>query len=145
MRNAELNKLDGLVGEWTVTLTNAWFLDPPEFEVPGKATIEWLGDACLVWRMSLGNEDSDMTWVIGRTDARDRYVMLYHDERGVCRVFGVSFVDGHWEMVREDPDMHQRFIGDLDGDRITARTEMSDDQGVTWRKDFDLFFERVKP
>ena len=47
-----------------------------------------------------------------------------------------------WEMLREDPDFHQRFIGTVSRDRIHARTEASEDAGATWRKDFDLIFER---
>ena len=34
MRNTELEKLDGLVGEWRTTISDAWFLEPPGTEVP---------------------------------------------------------------------------------------------------------------
>jgi hypothetical protein len=33
-------------------------------------------------------------------------------------------------------------VGTIEPDRILARTEASDDEGRTWRKDFDLTFER---
>jgi len=33
------------VGTWRTTLRNAWFLEPADLEVPGSATVEWLGDA----------------------------------------------------------------------------------------------------
>lgn len=46
-------------------------------------------------------------------------------------------------LVREDPDFRQRFVADVETDRIGGRWEMSEDQGHTWRKDFDLIFERV--
>jgi hypothetical protein len=38
-------------------------------------------------------------------------------------------------MTREDPDMHQRFIADVETDRILGRWEASEDRGTTWRKD----------
>jgi hypothetical protein len=56
-----------------------------------------------------------------------------------------TFVDGEWSMEREDPDFHQRFAGTVTQDRIDARTEASEDEGKTWRKDFDLIFERSAP
>jgi hypothetical protein len=68
--------------------------------------------------------------------------MLYHDERGVLRVFEMTFADGEWRLVRTDPDFHQRFIGIVGPDRIDGRWEASEDAGTTWRKDFDLIFER---
>ncbi|MQA63094.1 MAG: hypothetical protein GEU86_16740, partial [Actinophytocola sp.] len=54
MRNAEMAKLDGLVGEWTTTLSDAWFLEPPGTEVSGTTTIDWLGESLLAVRTGLG-------------------------------------------------------------------------------------------
>ena len=87
-------------------------------------------------------DTGDWHWVIGRSDPQERFVLLYHDERGVCRVFDMSFADGEWTLVREDPDFHQRFIANVEADRIVGRWEASEDFGTTWRKDFDLIFER---
>jgi hypothetical protein len=146
VRNAELEKLGALVGEWTVTMSDAWFLEPPGTEVPGTATIEWLGESFLVWRTEFGggkHAHSEMTWVIGRSDPHDRYVALYHDDRGVCREFDMTFNGGHWTMTREDPDFYQRLVADVEKDRILGRAEASDDRGRSWRKDFDLTFKRV--
>lgn len=145
MRNAELEKLDGLVGEWTTTMSNAWFLEPAGLEVPGTTTIERLGESLLVVRTQLGQsaEHSEMSLVIGRSDPNDAYVVLYQDERGVCRQYAMTFDGRHWTMSREDPDFHQRFIADVDTDRILGRWEASEDQGKTWRKDFDLTFDRA--
>ncbi len=146
MRNTELEKLDSLVGEWTTTISDAWFLEPPGTEVPGTTTIEWLGESFLVARSEFGggrHEHSEMRLVLGRSDANDRYVALYHDDRGVCRQFAMTFDGGHWTMTREDPDFHQRFIADVDENQINGRWEASEDQGKTWRKDFDLTFERA--
>ena len=142
MRNEALAKLETLVGDWSLTMTDAWFLDSPEIRVSGEATVSWLDDAFLQLHGSLGTDQSSWHWVIGRSDAREQLVLLYHDERGVLRVFDMTFGDGQWTLTREDPDFHQRFIGMVADDRIDGRWEASEDGGATWRKDFDLIFER---
>ena len=139
MRNKALESLDGLVGDWTLTISDAVFLETPETEVGGSVSIEWFGDAFLTAVFDLGGE---LTLVLGHSDANDRYVALYHDDRGVSRVFDMTWGDGEWTMLREDPDFHQRFISEVTADRIVGRWEMSEDEGATWRKDFDLTFER---
>jgi hypothetical protein len=147
MRNEAMQELDVLVGSWRTTLQNAWFLEPTDQEVPGSATVEWLGDAFVVFSWTMGGDvgeaTSEMVLVLGRSDAQDAYTALYHDERGVCRVFAMTFEDSRWILTREDPDMYQRFVADVGPDRIAGRWEASEDQGATWRKDFDLGFERA--
>jgi hypothetical protein len=146
MRNTEMAKFDGLVGEWTTTLSDAWFLEPPGAEVSGTTAIEWLGESLLVVRSEFGggqHAHSEMSLVLGRSDPNDRFVALYQDDRGVCRQFVMTFDGGHWTMIREDPDFHQRFVADVEKDRILGRWEASENAGKTWRKDFDLTFERA--
>ena len=89
-----------------------------------------------------GPATSEMVLVLGRSDAADAYTALYHDERGVCRVFDMTFDGSTWSLSREDPDMFQRFVAEVGPDRIDGRREASDDEGSTWREDFDLSFER---
>ena len=148
MRNEAMEQLDVLVGSWQATMLNAWFLESLDQTPAGSATGEWIGDAFVVfrWRMEddVGTATSDMVLVLGRSDANDAYTALYHDERGVCRVFAMTFDGSHWNLSREDPDMFQRFIADVGPDRIAGRWEASEDQGSTWRKDFDLIFERAR-
>jgi hypothetical protein len=146
MRNTELERLDGLVGEWTTTISDAWFLEPPGAQVPGSTIVEWIGESFLVVRSEFAggqHAHNEMTLVLGRSDPNDAYLALYHDDRGVCREYAMTFDGGHWTMTREDPDMHQRFIADVETDRILGRWEASEDQGKTWRKDFDLTYERT--
>ncbi len=143
MKNEALEKLEVLVGEWDLTMTDAWFLESPDVKVKGKAKVEWLGNAFLHLRADLGEEHSTWDWVFGRSDATEQLTVLYHDERGVCRVFRMTLEDGELLMERADPDFHQRFVGTVSADRIDARTEASEDEGKTWRKDFDLIFERT--
>ncbi|MFD6070735.1 MULTISPECIES: hypothetical protein [Amycolatopsis] len=127
MRNETMEQLDVLVGSWQTTLRNAWFLEPTDQEVPGSATIEWLGDAFVVFRWTMGGDagkaTSEMVLVLGRSDARDAYTALYHDERGVCRVYDMTFDGSQWNLSREDPDLFQRFIADVGPDRIVGRWE----------------------
>jgi hypothetical protein len=147
MRNEAMQQLDVLVGTWQTTMRNAWFLEPPDLEVPGSATVEWLGDAFVIFRWTMqgdvGDATSEMVLVLGRNDAHDTYSALYHDERGVCRAFAMTFDGSHWTLSREDPDMFQRFIADVRTDRISGRWEASEDRGGSWRKDFDLVFDRA--
>ena len=142
MRNPALQELDELVGTWELTLTNAWFLESMDVEQHGRAVVRWLGDAFLELTAEMEGEP---TWhfVFGRSDPQGRSLVLYHDPRPTSRVFELTREDGAWVLHREDPDMHQRFVLRVDGDRIDARTDASDDQGATWRKDFDLFFTRI--
>ena len=144
-RNEAMDRLaDALVGDWTLTLSDAVFLDPPTTVVTGWAKVERLGDAFLRFVGNPGEEQAK-TWdfVFGRSDARDEYTVLYHDERGVCRVFTMTFDGTEWTMLREDPDFHQRWVSRIDADGIHGRWEASDDQGRTWRKDFDLVLTRM--
>ena len=142
MRNEALRALEGLLGNWKLTMKNAWFIEDPDFEGEGTASFTWLGDAFLEMRATLGTDQGTWHWVIGRSDARGQLVLLYHDERAVERVFQMTFADGEWTLLREDPDFHQRFVATVGADRIDSRWEASEDGGATWRKDFDLIWER---
>lgn len=147
MRNEAMQRLDVLTGSWRATMRNAWFLEPAGREVPGSATAEWLDDAFVVFRWEMDGEvgpaTSEMVLVLGRNDPQNAYTALYHDERGTCRVYAMTFDGSRWTLVREDPDMIQRFVADVGPDRIAGRWEASEDRGSTWRKDFDLVFERA--
>jgi hypothetical protein len=45
-------KLGALVGEWSMTMSDAWFLEPPGTTVPGTTTIEWFGSRYLSYGLS---------------------------------------------------------------------------------------------
>ncbi len=146
MRNTEMARLDGLVGEWSTTLSGASFLEPPGTELPGSTSIGWLGESLLVVRTVFRGDQhvhSELTLVLGRSDANDRFVALYQDERGVCREFLMTFAGGHWTLTREDPDFHQRFVADVRPDLILGRWEASDDGGRSWQQDYELTFVRA--
>jgi hypothetical protein len=147
MRSDAMESLDVLEGSWRATMSNAWFLEPAELEVPGSAAANWIGDAFMLFRWTMdgdvGPATTEMSLVLGRSDASGAYAALYHDERGTSRVYVMSFDGNRWSLLREDPDMFQRFVAEVSPERISGRWEASDDQGATWRKDFDLVFDRV--
>jgi hypothetical protein len=145
--NDALRRLDPLVGDWDVTLTHAWFLDSLDTEIHGTATVEWYADAFLVLHGEFPGrtpEQGGSAWwmAFARNDPRDAFVALYHDDRGVSRVFDTTFGDGEWTLLREDPDFHQRMVMRLGDDRLDWRADASEDAGRTWRKDLDYIFTR---
>jgi hypothetical protein len=88
------------------------------------------------------SDDSTLELAIGRSDARGEYVAFYHDDREVYRVFDMTFADGEWTLMREDPDFHQRLVMRVQPDRIDGRADASDDAGQILRKDLDYIFKR---
>ena len=142
MRSPALDRLEWLIGEWQLTMKNAFFLDSLEQQVIGKASFEWLHDVLVVFRWSLGPTPPTVC-VIGYSTPQEQYHMLYHDERGVARIFSMEFSEDHWSLLREDSDFHQRFVASLEPDKIIGSWEASEDEGETWRTDFDLIFDRV--
>lgn len=141
MQNESIADLETLIGDWDVTLSGAWFLDDLNVEQHGQATFSWIGDAFVVMTSSM---DGEPTWdfAFGHSDADDDRVALYHDNRGVARVFAMQFDGETWTMERRNRDFYQRFIASIEPDTITGRWEASDDEGGSWRKDFDLTFRR---
>lgn len=143
MRSPALDRLAPLIGRWDLTMTNAWFLDSMEERVPGRASFEWLDDTLVKFRWELG-ETPTTVCVIGYNTPREEYKMLYHDDRGVARLFEMQLTENHWILSREDPDFHQRFVGEVEANRILGAWDASEDSGKTWHKDFDLIFERTR-
>ena len=141
MRNPALERLDVLVGHWTLTLTDAWFLESRGARLSGRATIRWLGEAFEL--QAELNGEAQWHFVFGRSDPDEQLMALYHDPRPTSRLFAMTFDDRNWTMAREDPDFHQRFVATVTPERIDGRWEASEDRGRTWRKDFDLIFERI--
>ena len=114
-----------------------------DVEQHGHATARWVGDAFIEITAELEGEH---TWhfMIGRSDANDGFVVLYHDPRPTSRMFDMTVNGNEWVMRREDPDFHQTFVFNVSPDRIDSHPDASDDQGQTWRRDFDLIWERSK-
>ena len=126
-----------LVGQWDVELI---FPSDPPGRVQEQAVFDWLeGGAFMIEHWG------DSTWIIGPDEGTDTYSILYHDGRGVSRVYQMSLNDGVWKMCRNAPGFSQRFEGTFSDDNsiITARWETSSD-GLTWEHDFDLTYTKVR-
>jgi hypothetical protein len=138
-----LRELEPLVGEWT--LEASW---PSGEQWPGGGTVtfEWLpSGAHLVERGTVAlPEAPDNVSIIGCDGANGKYVQLYSDERGVCRVYEMSIGDGEWKLWRDGDPFSQRFTGTFseDGNTITGRWEIAED-GINYETDFNLVFRRV--
>ena len=82
-RNTELERVAEIfVDDWSLAITNKWWLDDPATVTYGTATCDWLGDSFVRLQAEI---DGKPTWdfVFGRNDTSDQFVVLYHDERGV--------------------------------------------------------------
>ncbi len=130
------------------SLLGVWTMQSPQFpDFRGRSKVAWIEDgAYLMVRDEVERgEFPSGTWIIGGDDSRDDFTSLYHDSRGVSRVYQMSLVDGIWKIWREAPGFNQRFIGSFEpgGKAIAARWETSDD-GSLWEKDFDLVYRRFE-
>jgi hypothetical protein len=125
-------------------LPEASFLPDPEATVHGPVSFEWIEQgAALVIRMGDAATPA-ATWIIGRDDAEPGYHVLYADDRGVSRVYRMSFGDGRWRMWRDTPEFSQRFEADITPDReeINGSWQKSVDGGATWEHDFRVRYRR---
>ena len=102
-----LKELEPLVGEWTLEAI------PPGGEPwPGeaRAIFEWHDSgAHLVARSTVEMPEAlDVISIMGCDAANGTYYQLYSDDRGVCRVYGMSIGDGEWRLWREGEPFAQR-------------------------------------
>lgn len=141
VRNPSIDELDVLVGEWSLTLTDAWFLEARDVRQSGHAVVRWLGEAFVELEAEL---EGKPLWhlIFGRSDPDEQLFALYHDPRPTSRLFRMTFDGETWSLMREDPDFHQRFTAHVTPDHVDGRWEASDDRGASWRKDFDLILDR---
>ncbi|HYY81120.1 MAG TPA: hypothetical protein VFD04_18360 [Actinomycetes bacterium] len=142
-RTAALQRLDALVGEWTMEAAFA-----PG--VTGRAVFEWvLGGQFLVERTEVPGAPDGIA-IVGPDRDRQGYTQHYYDSRGVARLYAMTFDGRVWTLLRDSPDFTpldfwQRFTGELsaDGGTISGRWETSAD-GSTWEHDFDLTYRKVR-
>ncbi len=142
--NPALDELRFLVGGWEMEVSEASFLPDPDARLRGPVAFEWVEQgAALVMRMG-GAGAPAATWIIGRDDAEPGYQVLYADDRGVSRVYRMSFGDGAWRMWRDTPAFSQRFDAEVSADRreITGSWQKSADGGRTWEHDFTVRYTR---
>jgi hypothetical protein len=144
--NPALEALAPLIGEWNIEITSMSFHPDPSAVVRGQSSFGWLeAGAFLVQHSQISDSDFPRsTAVIGPDDEAAIYRMLYYDDRGVSRIYRMTFSGGIWTLWRDSPGFHQRFHGTFseEGRVITAYWEKSTD-GSNWDKDFDLTYTKV--
>jgi hypothetical protein len=144
-----LTALEPFVGEWRL---HARFPGLPDAGGEAMVGFDWLpNERFLLQRWtSPVPEAPDGIAVIGADPANDgAYLQHYFDERGVARLYKMTFTGGVWTLWRDEPDFspldfHQRFTGTFspDRNRLTGTWETSHD-GTTWEHDFELTYTRV--
>jgi hypothetical protein len=142
-RNPALDRLDSLVGKWSLEAT-----PPGGPSWPGEAWVsfEWLeGRTFLIerWTVDLP-EAPDGIAIIGAGDGPETFRQHYFDSRGVHRIYEMTLDGGVWKLWRDAPDpFPQRFTGsfDDDGKTINGRWEKAED-GSDWTTDFDLTYRK---
>lgn len=140
-----LKELEPLLGEWRMEAI------PPSGEPwPGEArtTFEWHDSgAHLVGRSTIEMPEApDSISIIGADAANGTYFQLYSDERGVCRVYGMSIGDGEWKLWREGEPFAQRFAATFEdgGAMIAGRWETAGDGGWGgYETDIDLIYRKL--
>jgi hypothetical protein len=145
-----LKRLAPFVGEWALEMVPPG--GEPTPDIGARTSFEWMpGELWLVQRWTVPVPAApDGIAVIGYNEARKTLVQHYFDERGVARLYEMSFEDGMWKLERTKEDFSpyefaQRYQGTFskDGKRIDGTWEIAADK-KTWEKDFDLNYIRVK-
>ena len=134
-----LRRLEPLVGTWTM------HANADTWEGQGTTTFEWHpGHAHLVQRATVDHPDApNNVSVIGCDGAKGTYVQLYSDDRGVARIYEMTFDGTTWTLERKGEPFAQRYVGTFsaDGRTITGQWQIDED-GSGYRPDFDIVLER---
>ena len=142
--NPALEPFRVLIGNWNTTGTHGAV---PDTVLHGHASFEWLeGGAFLMMRSEIDDPRFPSTITIfGSDDSDGEYYMLAFDEHGVSRKHEVSLRDNIWKWWRNAPGFFQRYEATTTdaGNTIVSKGELSKD-GVSWEKDLDLTYTRVK-
>ena len=139
--NPALKPFEPLIGEWRTTGTHPLV---PDKTFHGRVSISWIeGGAFLIWRSEIDEpEIPNGTAIFGSDDAEGTFSMLYFDERGVSRKYGVTISGDLMTWSRDDPKFRQRMTLTIGADRIVSKGEMSR-EGKPWESDLELTYERI--
>jgi len=91
--NPTLSAFADLVGKWT--------MESPQYPgFRGRSDIAWIenGDYLLVRDEVDAGEFPAGTWIVSGDDSSEECTSLYHDSRGVSRVYQMSLVGGVWKI-----------------------------------------------
>lgn len=138
-----LRALEPLVGEWTVEAKGP---DGQAWPGEGRAIFQWHSSkAHLEQRTAIGVEGApDSLSIIGCDAANGTFVLLYSDERGVCRIYSMKFDGGEWVLQRDGDPFPQRFVGTISADArtISGRWEKAEGGG-DFAIDFYLTYRKI--
>ena len=146
MSTESLRRLEPLIGEWRMETS---LPAPPG--TTASTTFEWLlGGAFLLQRAEVSVPEAPDLHAVITPEPDGGFLQHWFDSRGEVRLYAMTFDDGVWRLSRTAADFTpldfcQRFEGvlDADGRAIRGRWEISEDDGTTWRTDFDLTYHRV--
>ncbi len=142
-KNPELEKLNFLIGEWKVSGKHRLIPDP----LNGKVNFKWIGGESFIQMETDFNQSGppNSVAVIGSDDKAGTLSMLYHDVRGVSRIFEMKFSDNVWSLFRNFPGFSQRFTGTIsnDGNNINGIWELSEDD-INWIKDAEMIYNKTE-
>jgi len=145
-QNELLSDLTFLIGEWKTEISKTSFLPDPSLKLNGTTLFEWFEERTfLIMRSGVeGNGPPDAVAIISRDDTNRQYQMLYYDERGVSRIYNMSFEADTWKLWRDTSKFSQRFEGRLSADRKTINASWSKSiDGETWQHDFDIDYHKA--
>ncbi len=140
-----LVELGFLVGDWEMTISNAPFLGDPDQVVAGTVEIEPIEAGRLLAIRQIGDPTGPLlaSWVVGRDGSVSTYTVLYTDDRGVLRVYGMRASDNTWTIHRDDPEFSQRFEAVIAPDRDSLDGHWEKRSGAgPWEHDFDISYTR---
>jgi hypothetical protein len=140
--NPVLKPFEVLVGEWQTTGSHPYF---PDTELHGRADFEWIeGGAFLLMRSEIDHPKfPDGVAIFGSDDEAETFYQVYFDERGISRKYDVAITGYQIKWWRDDAKFSQRFLMDIQKDRLVSTGEMSHDGGE-WEKDLSLTYKRKK-
>lgn len=142
--NAALRAFEVLIGEWRTTGTHPLI---PGVVFHGRTSFSWHeGGAFLLVRSEIDEKEiPNGVAIIGSDDAAGAYVMVYFDDRGVSRHYGVTLTGNRLVWERDVAGFAQRntLVIDEGGFRMVGRGEMSR-EGGEWEGDLSLTYERVR-
>jgi hypothetical protein len=138
--------LQPFVGEWTLTPD---FPNAPPAGTGGRVTYEWMGPFLLQrWEVPVPEAPDGVAVITPRRDG-DGHLQHYFDNRGVARVYEMTFDGRVWTLERTKPDLSpldfaQRYVGTFDDDATEIRGAWEiRHPGEDWRLDFGLNYTRV--
>jgi hypothetical protein len=111
-------------------------------------TFEWtLGGKYLLQRAVAPSPIPNAMCLIGLDADSGGFTQHYFDDRGVTRVYRMTFDGRTWTLERSQADFSpldfsQRYVGTVadDGNSISGAWEIC--HGTTWQKDFQLSYRR---